>query len=359
MKKSYQILMLMTVLILSYVAFSYYQGMTEQKSYQTEMNKPIKPEVLNDKDIKALQKPDVNSRNPWTPKETTNALPGNQKQISSFKLTGVIIEPNKPSVAFIMDLATTQSGRYYENETIDQTDWRVITITEQGVTLRNSSGEELFIYVQNNWGEPAPKKPEAKISEPAPDDKGIGQVIADIMDTKMPNELLKPVIGQAIKSLGRGKIEELVQSELGIAPAELPADDGQLLEYAMRMVAVFRNQQIETAPGAEPILFAAQVNPQDNRPVKPADVFPASQGKIYACFNNKGLLQGKSRVLMRWTNQTTGKRIIVRPYGISGKDPANFIYVSPENSWQKGTYQTELFDIKTGQKIAGGTYRIE
>ena len=366
MKRTYQILVMIIVILMAYLVVDFFQGRAEVTAYQEQLGKitagPSGP--TTDSSIGA------GNKNIFGDLATLFGKPQNQPATTinptvkaPLKLNGFIAEAGKPTIAIITHTTDNNfSGWYKSGERLGE--WEIISIDadKETIMIRNNAGV-IDTITMGGWGTglidriTAGYEAAKDTIQTAPEMANIKAVAEAWMDKSVPIEQIRPKMKALIESLPPRFIDEGLKAQ-GMSRDDI-SKDMDLTDYAVRILQIGRNEQIPTVANPLAITFALQVN-ADNSPMTPTNVFPAGKHRIYACFPNKDVLKGVTKVIARWTNQTTAEAVRVQPYQLNSAAPYNFIWMEKKTEeWQRGTYSVELFKVGTAEKIAGGVYRVE
>jgi hypothetical protein len=129
--------------------------------------------------------------------------------------------------------------------------------------------------------------------------------------------------------------------------------------YIKKLIGIALGKSVKAKGDLEEVIFAAEIN-KDNSPLEPRSIFNwKTAHKIYACFANKGLLKSMHKVGCRWRNNTNGEIELLGAYFISPSSAYNYIYIEKNDEWAIGSYQVELFDVRTLEPIAKDTFEVK
>lgn len=366
MRRTYQILVMIIAVLVAYLVVDFFQGRAEVAAYQGKLGEIVSgppgretgsSTVPGGKNISG----DLGSL--FWGKNTAQPVAVNPAVKAPLKLNGFIAEIGKPTIAIITHTADNNlSGWYRQGERIG--DWQIISIDadKETVEVRNTAGVTETIDM-GNWvaglvGQAANVIQGAKeVIQVAPEMANIKAVAEAWMDRSVSIDEIKPKLKALINSLPPGLIDEGLKAQ-GMSRADI-SKDMDLADYAVRILQIGRNESVPAVTNPVEITFALQVN-ADNSPLTPTNSFPAGKHRIYACFPNRDALKGATKIIARWTNQTTAEAVRVQPYQLNPTVPYNFIWIEKKTEeWQRGTYSVELFTVGTAEKIAGGVYRVE
>lgn len=263
------------------------------------------------------------------------------------KLSGTIIEPGQPAVAFIRD----ESGNeelYYEGDKIDN--WLIKTIHKDEVILENPTGNQMVLKMGGLVSAKTPPPP--NLPPPLP-----GVDITQLLPLK-DNEGIIKQLAPLITSLSPEVVHQRIEEVTGIPQQDIPPGTnlpeyiGNLIKISQDGVLVGNNASLA------PISFSTAVNP-DNTPQKPQNVFNESDKRIYACFASEGNLKGLKNIITRWINLEGGVIIYLGTKPINPNASTNYVYVEKTKGWSKGLYQVELFLTSNLTPVAQGRFEIK
>jgi len=130
-------------------------------------------------------------------------------------------------------------------------------------------------------------------------------------------------------------------------------------EYLKKLIGIGLGKNIRPGCELSEIVFAAEIN-KNNSPVETKTIFNwKTAHKIYACFANNGMLKGLHKVGCRWRNNTSGEIELLGAYFISPSSAYNYIYIEKNDEWTIGSYQVELYDVRTLDIIAKDTFEVK
>ncbi|MFA5795218.1 MAG: hypothetical protein WC980_09185 [Candidatus Brocadiia bacterium] len=366
MKRTFQLLIVVIIVLGGYIVLDFVQSRADEKLFQKQLETSVTGPAISNETINRGIAKEILVKMPWPSFEGTNVgKPVSQADVvvkSQLRLNGIIIEPGRPATAFIEDLISKQSGWYIENERLNE--WIIVKITEDEVTLRNNAGEISRLTIERTWGAAITnsvvdlvKGAQNIVNMASPANMAdMAKIIEPMLKKDVPIEQLRPQIQAIINTLPRKVIEDQLQT-LGIAPSEIPPDTN-LTDYAIKLLAIGRNEQVTISGAVVDMLFSLQVN-KDNSPMTPTKILPIGKYRIYACFPNKDALKGISKAIIRWNNQTSGETVSMKLHSLDPNAPNNFIWLEAKEGWTRGTYEVELFRVNTAEKVASGIYRVE
>lgn len=269
------------------------------------------------------------------------------------KLSGTIIAPGAPAVAFIID-AMGSEEIYSEGDSLDH--WKIKKIKKDRVILVDANGKEMILKLGVGGSTattpvttaPSPLEPTTLRNTPT---------------TRPPRVSRSELISRVkplIDTLPAETIFQGIEDITGISRDEIPSDTN-LTEYVTKLLEVSQDGILrdETSSNVATLTFCLKVNP-DNSAQTPASSFLVSNNRIYASFSNSSGLKGLKKVITRWTNISTGGNIVyIGNKPINPSSTYNYVWVEKKKGWTVGLYQVELFKPGTLIKIAKGRFQIQ
>ena len=166
-------------------------------------------------------------------------------------------------------------------------------------------------------------------------------------------------VERGFESLPPAFLRDFLKQNIGLSDDDLPKDDAKLGEFGVNLFKLLQGEQPKSTQGqaVEDISFALRVN-RDNSPITPTTIFMPGDRRIYACFQNKGSLEGLAKVITRWTNKTTKEIIGFGPKPLNTASPYNFIWWEKREGWPAGEYLVELLSTNEFTLIGRGTFMI-
>lgn len=268
------------------------------------------------------------------------------------RLSGTIIAPDVPAIAFITD-GSGNEGIYSKGDRVEQ--WKVKKIEKNQVVLVDSAGKEIILKLGAGKAPVTTTRP----ITPPPVEPPITSRPEPRPPVSVNRAELLSRIKPLIETLPAETIYQGIEDITGISRDDIPPDTN-LSEYVAKLMQVSQDGILrdETPENVITIAFSLGVNP-DNSAKTPTSSFIPTDKRIYASFLNQGTLKGLKKVVTRWTNISIGGNIVY--IGNKPIDPSayyNYVWVEKKKGWAAGLYQVELFETGTLVKIAQGRFEI-
>ncbi|MFC1524993.1 hypothetical protein ACFL5I_01250 [Planctomycetota bacterium] len=353
------LLVLISLVLLVVAGVNAYEVWVKEEPVMTDVSSanpvtnPIPPVLIGQK--KALVLSNF-TKNIWRPRTLDKKIDLILEPIRDkwgLKLSGTIVVPGEPSVAFIID-KTGSEGFYSEGDSIDH--WKIKKIENELVILVDAAGREMIL--KSGVGGSTDTPPVTRtpplvgsVEQPPPSITPPPRVSRSELINRV-----KPLID----TLPAETIFQGIEDITGISRDEI-SPDTNLSEYVTKLLEVSQDGILreDDSVGVATVTFGLEVNP-DNSVKSPANSFLVSDNRIYASFSGQGNLKGLKKVVTRWTNISTGGSIVyIGNKPINPSSPCNYVWVEKKNGWTVGLYQVELFKPGTLIKVAKGRFQIK
>ncbi|MDI6733079.1 MAG: hypothetical protein QME51_05420 [Planctomycetota bacterium] len=296
-----------------------------------------------------------------------------------FQMTGGIVLPQLKS-AIILNTLTNVEQIYQEGNFLDSQKsgrWTVVNITDKEVFLQQyyndgSVAREHILKLTPKSGEKKPS--DTKVWKPG--EKKALPKIGESVNLRSPEEIEKVISGTSVDEI-LGILKDLpdsfIEAALSIMPAEylrnkitesplglMVTDETFKNIKPAEIVNNLRKVALDYNPkGEKLIVFATRVNPDNNSPISPTDVFPPETKRIFACFRNQGPLAKLDRVIIKWVDTTTPQLVYWSAYLLNPDAEYNYIFLKPEGRWGSGKYFALLYkQIQDIEPSAYGEFEI-
>lgn len=168
----------------------------------------------------------------------------------------------------------------------------------------------------------------------------------------LPEGVVDSILSQLPQDYLRNKLN---LTNLGFSSEDLTQNKpSEILSALIKASRDVKNEK------AALLFFSTQVYCYDNSPLDIRASFSPTERKIYACFKNEGTLARLNKVIVYWTNISTGKIIYWGCQYLNPDTPWNYIWVEPQNNWTRGRYLVTLSNSSNKTNcLAQGRFEIK
>lgn len=188
---------------------------------------------------------------------------------------------------------------------------------------------------------------------PTPIPKLLQQIIAKDITNKELKIQLQLILNDISKDFINEQVDAIIEEIKNSASPEM-----QLNEYIARFIQISQDGIIRNDYAPITATFCTEVN-ANNIPANASFYFPTSSKRIYACFPIPKELKESKKIVARWVNASNGQILYLDSKPPNLLKSINCVAFAPNDSWEKGLYQVELYKIGTLEKIAQGAFEVK